>query len=104
MHVLFVRKVSRACLVQNPRAQVSVSVILGTKIAKDYGKKVLKDEVIYTLLPSNGRNYLEPDFRDVIDEYLSFEPGSEKREEFVESRQALTTAIYRVRLWCHLKF
>lgn len=59
MHVLYVR---------NPRAQGSASVILGTKVAKDYGKKVLKDEVIYTLVPSNRMSYLEPDLRDVIDE------------------------------------
>lgn len=55
--------------------------------------------MIYTLLPSNGRKYLEPDFRDVLDEYHSFEPGSEEREAFVERRQALTTAIFRVRIW-----
>lgn len=57
-----------------------------------------------TLPLSNGRKYLEPDFCAVIVEYLIYDPGSEKREEFVESRRALTTAIYRVRISCHLKF
>ena len=40
------------------------------------------------------------DFRDVVGEYLSYEPGSEEREAFVERRQALTKAIYKV----HFRF
>lgn len=73
------------------------SVILGTKLANNYGKDVRKDKVIYTLLPSKERKYLEPDFCDVVEEYLSFEPESKERQMFVERRVALTEAIWAVR-------
>jgi len=73
------------------------SAILGTKLANEYGKDIRKDAVIYTLLPSNGKKYLEPDFCDVVEEYLSYKPGSEERRMFVKRRRSLTKAIIKVR-------
>jgi len=75
---------------------MSENVILGTKLANNYGKDVRKDKAIYTLLPSKERKYLEPDFCDVVEEYLSLEPESKERQMFVERRLALTEAI-----WAH---
>lgn len=73
----------------------------GKKIASEYGKAVANYSTIYALLPCVGSgSYLLPDFRDVIEEYLTLLPYPKRRLIFVKRREEITQATKGV-LYCH---
>ncbi|KLO19528.1 hypothetical protein SCHPADRAFT_992770 [Schizopora paradoxa] len=79
-------RLCKPCMQENVR--------FASKMAKEIGLKVRDLRTIRTLLPSDNQKYLESDFCDVAEEYLSYEPGSEEQQEFVERRQELTEDLY----------
>ncbi|KAH8113511.1 hypothetical protein DFH11DRAFT_1544751 [Phellopilus nigrolimitatus] len=111
-----VERVTHALRVRLCQGCHSLNVVRGSTLAKaEFGAEVAKMYEIYSLLPWNNmywrpdlqdhrqpsdarwgsRFFLKIDFIEVVGVYLSTEPGSEERKQFVEERHKLLSEVVK---------